>query len=294
MGADQPAAPPGLELEPEWAVEMSSGRLGWTTHALLRRPDGKLVEWTSRRHRKGLGLRDSTPARQPGHRIKGASATSWWIGILFMIGSLCFGAGSMPVFFDNIDPTVVAWTFFVGSVFFTTASYLQYHEAAAAPMGPDHNAPLPPRIRRFLSFAPHRVDWWACAVQLVGTVLFNVSTFAATRSDLAFQQEKRLIWAPDLLGSLCFLVASWFACLEIWDDPAGKRSTGWWIATLNMAGSIAFGAAAIAARYTGYGESANVALVNLGTFAGAVCFFVGAALLPVESARESSTAVQQS
>jgi hypothetical protein len=54
-----------------------------------------------------------------------------------------------------------------------------------------------------------------------------------------------------------------------------------------MVGSIAFGVSAVAARYvTTTGEPANITLVNLGTFGGAVCFFAGAALLPVESARE--------
>lgn len=283
-----PTPPPGLTLPPGWAVEESSGHFGFITHALLRRPDGTLAEWSSRRHRKGLGLREAVAARRPGHRFRGANATSWRIAVLFMLGSFCFAIGSMPLYFDNIDSEVVAWTFFVGSIFFTTASYLQYHEAAAAPMGPDDDTPLPPRIRQFLSLAPHRVDWWACAVQLVGTVFFNVTTFAATRSDLSLEHAKRLIWAPDVFGSICFLVASWFACLEIWGDPAEKHSAGWWIASLNMVGSIAFGAAAIAARYLDNGEPANITMVNLGTFVGAVCFFVGALLLPVESARGSS------
>ena len=33
------------------------GPLGFVTHAVLVRPDGSEVEWSSRRHRKGLGLR---------------------------------------------------------------------------------------------------------------------------------------------------------------------------------------------------------------------------------------------
>ena len=60
---------------------------------------------------------------------------------------------------------------------------------------------------------------------------------------------------------------------------------------VNMAGSIAFGVAAVAARYLHTtGELANIELVNLGTFIGAICFLVGAVLLPVESARETAPA----
>ena len=52
-------------------------------------------------------------------------------------------------------------------------------------------------------------------IQLAGTVFFNVSTFAATRDDLSLEQGKQLIWRPDVLGSVCFLVASWLAYSEV-------------------------------------------------------------------------------
>ena len=94
-----------------------------------------------------------------------------------------------------------------------------------------------------------------------------------------------------MFGSICFLVASWFAFSEVtprlfhWH----VRTIGWWISALNLLGSIAFGVSAVASRYlTTTEEPANITLVNLGTFIGAVCFFVGAALLPVESARDKA------
>ena len=53
--------------------------------------------------------------------------------------------------------------------------------------------------------------------------------------------------------------------------------------------AAAGGVSAVASRYlTTTDEPANITLVNLGTFIGAVCFFVGAALLPVESARDKA------
>jgi hypothetical protein len=95
-------------------------------------------------------------------------------------------------------------------------------------------------------------------------------------------------------GSICFLVASWLAYSEVnrgvW--PRSDGSIGWRIAALNLAGSLAFGLAAIAARYLPTtGEPANIALVNAGTFLGGVCFLVGAVLLPVESARDRDASV---
>jgi hypothetical protein len=212
------------------------------------------------------------------------------MGALFGSGALCFAVGSVPVYFDNIDPAVVAGTFFGGSILFTAAAYLQYRETLTAPDSVRADASRPRGLRALIGWKAQRLDWWAAAIQLVGTLFFNVSTFAATRSDLSVDQSRHLIWTPDVFGSICFLVASWLAYSEvnrgIW--PRSDRSTGWRIAVLNLGGSIAFGAAAVGARYVGSSdEPANVALVNLGTFAGAVCFLVGAALLPVESAKDS-------
>lgn len=197
--------------------------------------------------------------------LSGASPASWAMGSLFAIGSICFAVGSLPLFFDAVSPSVVATTFFVGSIFFTSAAYLQFRGA-------------PPRS----------TDWWAATVQLVGTVFFNVSTFAATRSDLSTEEDRHLVWAPDVYGSICFLVASWlaYAALNRGIRPRSDHSVGWRIAAVNLLGSIAFGASAIAARIEpSTGEMADIPVANLGTFAGAVCFLLGAALLPVQSAR---------
>lgn len=267
-----------------WRVVETRGPLGFTTHAVLERPDGTRVEWTSRRHRKRLGLRGPTASR--GAR---PSASSCWVGALFAIGSACFGVASLPSYFDALSPAVVAWTFFIGSIFFTSAGYLQYHEVIHAPDGV-----LDPTSRRrplehLFGWQPHRIDFWATLVQLVGTVLFNISTFSGTRADLDVDRARHLVWAPDVYGSICFLIASWLAYGEVNRGavPRPDGSVGWWIASLNMLGSIAFGASAIGARYVGSsGAVANITLVNLGTFLGAACFFVGAVLLPVESVRD--------
>ncbi|HWG64257.1 MAG TPA: hypothetical protein VG253_21415, partial [Streptosporangiaceae bacterium] len=54
----------------------------------------------------------------------------------------------------------------------------------------------------------------------------------------------------------------------------------WWIAALNMCGSVAFGASAVASYVVhDSGLPRNASLVNLGTFVGALCFLVGAYLL---------------
>ena len=211
------------------------------------------------------------------------------MGGLFALGSICFALGSTRLYFNHIQPAVVAWTFFVGSLFFTAASAVQYHETRSAPTGIEPGAPGRRGLHAFLGAAPRQIDWWAAAVQLVGTVFFNITTFAATRTDLTLAQQRHLVWAPDVFGSICFLIASWLAYSEVNHAfrPHSDGSIGWSIAAVNMVGSVAFGAAAIAARYLHTtGEIANITVVNVGTFVGAVCFLAGAVLLPVESARE--------
>ena len=289
-GAPHPVADlPGLtELPAGWEVLSTSGPGPFVTHARLRRPDGQEVDWTSRRHRKRLGLR---LVRDRSHRLlrrggRRPSAASWWMGGLFAIGSICFALGSIPLYFNHVQPAFVGVTFFVGSLFFTSASAVQYHETRSAPTGIEPGSAGPRGLRALLGTSPRRIDWWAAAVQLVGTVFFNITTFAATRTDLTLDQERHLIWAPDVLGSVCFLIASWLAYSEVNNGvrPQPDGSTGWWIAAVNMAGSVAFGAAAIAARYVRTtGELANITLINVGTGVGALCFLVGAILLPVES-----------
>jgi hypothetical protein len=210
----------------------------------------------------------------------------WWTGGLFAAGSLCFASGSVPLVFDNVAPELVAATFFVGSIFFTSAAVVQFLASRNAIAGVRDVARLPGPIRRL----SRPTDWWATAIQLVGTLCFNVSTFAATRVGFAEEQERRLIWAPDMFGSICFLVASGIAYGQVKARARTHtgRSSGWWIAAVNLAGSVAFGAAAIGARYIRTtGESANISLVNSGTFAGAICFLIGAALLPAESAKDA-------
>jgi hypothetical protein len=216
-----------------------------------------------------------------------------WIGGLFAVGSFCFALGSLPSYFDNVAARVVAVTFFVGSIFFTSAAYLQYRHTPGTPSEP---VPAPAhrrRVARLVGWTPRPRGWWASAVQLVGTVFFNLTTFAAILSNLDLEQDRRLIWAPDVFGSACFLVASWLAYTEVcprlwrWRD----RSLAWWISALNLLGSVAFGVAAVASRYLiSTGDPANLALVNLGTFVGAVCFLVGGVLLPLDSAGDTTPA----
>jgi hypothetical protein len=258
----------------ESAGEAAVRRRGFGPFVTLvesERPGEVLERWESRRHRKQVG-KDAGGSTWWAPRARG-----WWIGILFAVGSILFALGAVPGYASAVGITTDAVTFFVGSLFFTTAGFLQYREVVDS--GPDG----PPRgWRRVLTYSPSRIDWWATAIQLVGTIFFNVSTGNAMRLDLTAQAARHHVWRPDVFGSACFLVASalaWFEVSHGWGSWQPK-SISWWIPFANLIGSVAFGVSAVAAYVVpDTGKLLDVELSNLGTFVGALCFLGGALLL---------------
>lgn len=207
-------------------------------------------------------------------------AVGWWIGVLFAVGASFFAVGAAPGYVRSVGNGMDALTFFIGSLFFTTAAFLQYLETANPRLAAQGGS-AGGRIK-FFTWQPKRLEWWTPLVQLAGTLYFNVSTFQAMRANLSIPQVDHLVWKPDALGSACFMVASALAWLELsrpfWTwRPRGLSS---WIVALNMLGSIAFEVSAVASYVvvtTGHHVSAT--LVNLGTFVGALCFFAAAVML---------------
>jgi len=203
----------------------------------------------------------------------------WRVAALFMTGASLFALGSFPLYSQLVDGRLVGITFVIGSLFFTSAGYSQFLQVIN---GPEEEGGDAPDSFRFWAWQPARVLWWATFVQLVGTLLFNISTIDAMADSLTVEESNRLVWAPDFLGSISFLIAShlgWTAvCHRLWcvrrDDP------DWWGALLNYVGSIFFMASAIASfTLETTGDARNITVVNVATFAGAACFFVGAYLL---------------
>ena len=191
---------------------------------------------------------------------------------LFAIGSTCFALGALPLYFNNVGASVAATTFFVGSLFFTSAGYLQYYLSINSEG----------KARRLFAFQGLISDGVASGIQLLGTLFFNISTFAALIANLSVHQENRLIWAPDLFGSIAFLISSAMAFRLARQQTASEKSHGklWWEGAVNLAGSVAFGLSALAAVVLPTtGEPLNLAIVNAGTFIGGVLFFVGAILV---------------
>ena len=266
---------PLVRVPADWVLEERRKVGPFVTRERYTLPDGSHRTWNSRRHRK-TG-RPEEHSERLGHPWWRPRLIGWWVAVLFMVGSAAFTLGPFPPYDGAVSASTVAMTYFVGSLFFTTAGYLQFVQTINA--APEADAP---RRHRLVAWQPHRIDWWAAGVQSVGTLAFNRSTFNAMDAALSTQQQERLVWAPDMLGSIAFMVASTLAWIEVCDGWWGWHpgDTPWRIVALNLLGSIAFLVSAVAAYIDpSTGEVLSLSLANLGTFVGAVCFFLGALLL---------------
>ena len=102
--------------------------------------------------------------------------------------------------------------------------------------------------RRWIGWTPQLMGFWATAIQLVGTLFFNVTTFAAlasltrrrpaSTSGARTRSGRSASWSS---SAIAFAEAGhrWFS----WRP--GKRD--WHITALNMWGSVFFGISAIGA-----------------------------------------------
>lgn len=176
--------------------------------------------------------------------------------------------GAVPFYAEWAGPVGASLTFFVGSLLFTAAAFIQLSLSGRRPPRRGTNA-------------ADRWDWWAAAIQFAGTLLFNLSTGQALAAALADLSEIGAGWRPDAYGSAAFLISSALAVVatrdrgELWDrDARSWHGTG-----LNLLGSIAFGVSAVGAYVSPTTDDlVSLFWANLGTFIGALCFLVAALL----------------
>src|SRR3954463_6497788 len=276
-----PSVPSYPDAPPGWTAVRRRRAGPFVTHVTYRRADGSTGEWGSRGPRK----RASRLSRSGDRGWWAPGTASFWIGVLFAVGSACFVVAPFPGFVNLVGAAADAAVFFAGSIFFTAAATLQYLEAVNADRGPAGTGAR--RRLRLLAFEPGRIDWWATIVQLAGTLLFNLSTFGALQTGLSTAAENRVIWAPDVFGCIAFLVASALAWGEVCGGVAcrPRRALGWWIAAGHPGGSVGSGVAAVASFIVpATGTVLDLAAANFMTVIGALGFLAGALLLLREGA----------
>ena len=259
------------------------------TKQIFSNYSGIIETWESRLHRKGLEatfLKDFNAAKKAfWNGFKKVATLNWWISIVFSIGSFLFILGSLLSLWSplalhfKLSTTEVNFVFFLGSIPFTTAAFLQLLQAYLASK----------KLNKSTGFQNEKkgLNLWSLGFlsalfQFIGTLLFNVNTFNGTKSNLSILESDIAIWTPDFIGSILFLISGYLAFIEVghrywkWEP----KNISWWVVFINLLGCIAFMISAFFA-FVPQGGASNfsVQMSLVFTLIGAFCFFVGALLM---------------
>lgn len=275
--------PRHLNFPEAWEHVTSDGAGRFITRVIHRMPGGALHVWTSRRHRKkrggrivetvGRGTQDEEektllaafaiqhlPFKLWGWALQ---RLTWWIGVIFILGSICFVTGTVPMAFGSVaqwlgwSGDVLNSICFAGSVFFTVGSYLLIFEAVNI----DLDLRLEMRVRklehllageqfeipgrkplRFWGWHWERIDYQIAAVQLTGALIFNINCGMALVSGLSWLQTDAWVWVPSTLASICFVAAGYLSVVEVchrwwaWQP----RDVSWWVSFFSLLGACGF------------------------------------------------------
>ena len=194
---------------------------------------------------------------------------NWVAALAFTVGGSLFALGAAVAQLGSGDATTAASIYFAGGLFFNTGGYAGLLLAI--------NAQSAERWR-WWSYEPHRLDWLSAFVLFVGTLAFGISLLDSFLDGLTTQGENRLIWTPEVIGCVLFLISGHLAMRGIcgrfrpcvrWGD------LGWWIVAINQLGSTLFMVSALAAFIRPETSSEiNVDVANWGTLTGALCFAI--------------------
>ena len=183
------------------------------------------------------------------------------MALCFVVGSVCFAIAPFALYVRLVGGNADSATYFAGSIPFTVGGGLQ----SAIALKDRHASPAGKAL------------WRSAAVQTIGTLFFNATTLRAlTLTPLSAHYDK-LVWRPNALGSVCFLVSGAIAYRSSprWGWRPVTGSKGWWQPALNLLGCVLFGVSAVA----GFAEPRTGSLIgprttDWSTSLGAICFLI--------------------
>ncbi|MFI0153503.1 hypothetical protein [Streptomyces lydicus] len=266
--------------------ERAEGAGPFTTRLTHRLTADVTSVWESRTARKRGALtirRDATETTRhaDAQGLRRLHILNTVVATAFTIGGALFVLGAAVSQFGSGNPLESATIYFVGGLFFNTGAYASLLQTVNAPRRSGDAGTLETRRWRWWSYEPLQIDWLTTFVLFVGTLEFGINLLDSFLQGLTVQQTNRLIWAPDVIGCLLFLVSGHLALVEVSHGPLRlrPRELGWWIAAVNQLGSVLFMVSAVA-DFTNprTGTQVNVAVTNWGTLTGAACFVAGGVL----------------
>ena len=191
--------------------------------------------------------------------------TNMVAAIAFTIGGSLFAIGAWVAQVGSGDATTAACIYFAGGLFFNTGGYASVVLVSNTPDG---------ERWRWWSYQPYSLAWLSAFVLFAGTLAFGVSLLDSFLDGLTTKGENRLIWTPEVVGCILFLISGHLGLRDVGRRP--RWDLGWGVVAINQLGSILFMISALAAFIRPETSSVvNVDVANWGTVTGAVCFAVG-------------------
>lgn len=276
------------ELQPPSAEGMVTAGPG--PFVTLRRfiHHGRLIVWSARQNRKGL-MRAARALEHTSVPLWQTAAYNWIVGAVFAVGAFLFVLGSVLSLVPGamgFSASQVSMVFFLGSIPFTLAAYLQHFQSANAPSFSVEQPSAWPTHISLIGWQPGSVGWISTLAQFLGTLAFNLNTYNGIVTPAGWYQQDLLIWMPDMAGSLLFLISGYLALIETSHAYWSWRpqELAWKIVFINLLGCIFFMTAAVLAYVPALPGAAWVGIVaNVHLLLGALCFLVGSILLARES-----------
>lgn len=240
---------------------------------------GQHIRWNARRHRKGLGPLTNETAAEIESLTQHLNRP---IALRFILGASLFFIAAVLGLLDVGSAFLQNTIYFIGSIFFTLAGYLQYVQS----INNSEDIHLRSELRRWrwLAWQPGRVDFWVVFSQLLGTLAFNFNTFDAFLSHTP-TGELLGIGIPDMFGSILFMISGTLGVVEfnhrliLWPS----RSLQSWITLINFWGCALFMVSAVITPITFVDPSVWSDLSSVGTTAaGALAFLTSSVMMLYE------------
>jgi hypothetical protein len=195
--------------------------------------------------------------------------SGWWIAITFIVGSVLFGLGALFPLISSFPIAIINIVYLVGSSLYLIGASVQFVQGRRMKINDRGDAA---DVRKLANRNSR-----AAAIQAFGAILFQTSMTGALINSLNVAQQERVIWAPDLVGAICFVTASsmFFALRYPIQQRQENQDSSRFLALLNIIGSLFFVLSALGAYIVPLtDESIYPSVANLGTFVGAIFFFI--------------------
>jgi hypothetical protein len=270
----------------EGTLEGIDGGGPFTSRLVWRLSDGQQATWESRPARRLGAIKIRTAPGEPATTLRPPPEIATRLRRVnrvaagaFTVGGSLFALGAVVAQLGSGSPTTAASLYFAGGIFFSTGGYASLLGAINAPRSVGAGGVPAADSWRWWSYEPRRIDWLSTFLLFAGTLAFGISLVSAFLKGLTTQQENRLIWSPEMIGCILFLVSGHFAMTEIchrFRPCLRRRDLGWAIVAINQIGSTLFMISALAAFTRPVtGSAVNVDVSNWGTLTGALCFAIG-------------------